>query len=365
MHAKMASHLYLLLACLCGLLLASVAFASPVTLRTATVEAPAGTFTAFTSGQEGYACYRIPSLIKLPSGALVAFAEGRKFTCSDHDWNDVVYKVSKDNGTTWGPLQLAYGESTTSHHVTIGNPVPIVMTNSSVLLVACRENKEVLSLIGNNLDSSPTWSHPRDLTPQATHPDFSWIATGPPQGLLLSTGRLVVSADHILRNGTWGSHAMVSDDGGATWRISNFIPGGNECQCAVAQNGSLVMNSRTRVGERLLSHSEDQGLSWSSPVPMTVDSVGTVTGNADVEGSIVRVGNRLVFSLPFNKGRENMTVFTSPDSGSTWHILQRVDPGPSAYSALIALNDTHAGLIYESQGYKLLSYAYITLLGEG
>ena len=39
-------------------------------------------------------------------------------------------------------------------------------------------------------------------------PAWTWIATGPPQGLELPSGRLLVAADHIGKGGVWGSHTM-------------------------------------------------------------------------------------------------------------------------------------------------------------
>ena len=37
----------------------------------------------FKSGEEGYACYRIPVLLRLPDGNLALYAEGRKLNCDD------------------------------------------------------------------------------------------------------------------------------------------------------------------------------------------------------------------------------------------------------------------------------------------
>ena len=45
--------------------------------------------TPFVSGEDGYHTYRIPSLARLPTGELLLFAEGRKLSSADHDWNDV------------------------------------------------------------------------------------------------------------------------------------------------------------------------------------------------------------------------------------------------------------------------------------
>jgi sialidase-1 len=46
----------------------------------------------FVSGKEGYDCFRIPALTRTATGDLLAFAEGRRFSCADHGWNDIVMK---------------------------------------------------------------------------------------------------------------------------------------------------------------------------------------------------------------------------------------------------------------------------------
>ena len=43
------------------------------------------------SGEEGYPCYRIPSMVRMSNDSIALFAEGRK-TCADMGWNDIVYK---------------------------------------------------------------------------------------------------------------------------------------------------------------------------------------------------------------------------------------------------------------------------------
>ena len=47
----------------------------------------------------GYYCFRIPALIRLPSGGLALYAEGRHLDCSDEAPTDIVYKTSKDDET--------------------------------------------------------------------------------------------------------------------------------------------------------------------------------------------------------------------------------------------------------------------------
>src|SRR5690606_32983134 len=55
----------------------------------------------FQKGYKGYACYRIPALVKTKEGNLLAFAEARKDNCADDGNIDMVLRRSMDNGETW------------------------------------------------------------------------------------------------------------------------------------------------------------------------------------------------------------------------------------------------------------------------
>ena len=62
----------------------------------------------FVSGTEGYPCYRIPAVLRLPSGTILVFAEGRRG--GDTGPNDIVYKASVDQGATWSALHVLHSE---------------------------------------------------------------------------------------------------------------------------------------------------------------------------------------------------------------------------------------------------------------
>lgn len=64
-----------------------------------------------------------------------------------------------------------------------------------------------------------------------------------------------------------GGRAIYSDDGGVGWAISSLANDkGGEAQVAVAQNGSLLLNSRGPAqGVRWQSASHDNGSTWSAP----------------------------------------------------------------------------------------------------
>ncbi len=75
--------------------------------------------TVFQKHEAGYYCIKIPYLLPLRSGLLLAFAEARgkvgAFGCADWSATDLVVKTSLDQGRTWSSLRVVYGNSTLVH----------------------------------------------------------------------------------------------------------------------------------------------------------------------------------------------------------------------------------------------------------
>ena len=147
---------------------------------------------------------------------------------------------------------------------------------------------------------------------------------------------------------------MLSDDNGRTWRLSaRANPKGGEAQIAVAQNGSLLLDSRGPVqGVRWESWSTDSGETWSAPL------VSDYGFGSSCQGSVVRNGSALLFAHPGridNKwNRWNISVWRSGDSGASWEAIEQVESFNStelphlhtAYSALLSGAPAYA-LAYE------------------
>src|SRR5690606_7840256 len=78
---------------------------SPGSVRIdAHVETPAGReltpTVVFEAGRSGYRTYRIPALVALASGTLLAFAEGRVDSFADNGNVDLLLRRSADGGRT-------------------------------------------------------------------------------------------------------------------------------------------------------------------------------------------------------------------------------------------------------------------------
>ena len=76
----------------------------------------------FVSGKEGYASFRIPSIIQLPNKKIIAFAEGRVNGAGDFGHVNIVMKTSLDGGKSWSALEkiVSFGI------LQAGNAAPVV-----------------------------------------------------------------------------------------------------------------------------------------------------------------------------------------------------------------------------------------------
>ncbi len=331
----------------------------------------------FSAGNEGYFAYRIPSLVTTKAGTLLAFCEGRKRELGDDGDNDLVMKRSTDNGATWSGVQLIHDEGGDAV-ITIGNPCAVVdQQTGRILLTMNRKNGRVL--ITHSDDDGVNWSAVRDITSQASRSGWGWYALGPGVGIQLvhgpHRGRLILPANHRTttdRSGPSSAHIIYSDDHGATWHVGGIVgEHTNECQLVetlVSGGGSeLLINMRNHwgrsgkrpdlIGQRVVSRSRDDGLTWSAP---TFDAALT---EPTCQASLIRYSwlnsdhdSRLLFANPAHPSkRKQMTVRLSTDEGRTWSASKLIDGGSSAYCCLTVLRDGHVGLLYERDNYKYLT----------
>lgn len=316
----------------------------------------------FLPGDGNYKCFRIPALTFDPSSStLYAFAEGRKNSCNDHGFVDLVLKTSRDRGATWGPLSTIYSASNATHFTTVGNPAPVLLAPNSLLLPFCEDNQRVGFL--RSTDGGAHWGAPTFLPPSVLPRGLTWVATGPPGSLRLPSGRLVVPVDAQAPDLPYSSGALLSDDAGATWTLSALVQGGNEAQAVALPwrgAGALHLSMRAAAGgARLAASSEDGGATWSAPWHTIAETA--------CEGSVAALprhagGPKLLMSSAFAPTRANLTVHQSADDGKTWTPALRVYAGSSAYSSLAALDEVGAvGLLFEADAYTRIAFTSLAL----
>ncbi|MET9775906.1 sialidase family protein [Streptomyces sp. NPDC006367] len=331
------------------------------------------------SRHPGYACFRIPAIVRTTGGTLLAFAEGRVLNCGDAADIDIVLRRSTDGGRTWGPLQVVNDGGGDTH----GNPAPVVdRTTGRILLLetynagrtddaGCAVPCERAPHVQHSDDDGRTWSVPRDLTAQVRPPGWnSWYATGPVHGVQLTgggrAGRLVVGVNAESWDGTrvTRNHAalIVSDDGGDHWKVAatdtwpvaadgTFRQKPSELTLTERTDGSLLVSGReeggTDLGHRTQAVSLDGGDSFAAPFRALP---GLYT--PQVQGATLRLGDRLLLSAPADPDRRRtMTVRSSYDGGATWDSVDRstvITRDWAGYSDMVAVDGTTVGLLYEA-----------------
>ncbi|MER8221108.1 sialidase family protein [Streptomyces sp. NPDC094143] len=369
-------------------LLVTSVLLTPLTAGATTATAGPGCASSvpYVSGEGGYATYRIPATVTTRAGTVLAFAEGRRGGAGDTGDIDVVLRRSADGGCTWGPLTVvAAGDGDTR-----GNPAPVVDPRSgAVVLLTSYNSGDVTEaqimrgevtpeqsrrvFVQRSRDDGRRFTEPREITAQVKHPSWRWYATGPGHALALThgpyAGRLIVPANHSASPPPgspdtgrepryYGAHALLSDDGGRTWRpgfVDDSYDGtanANESTATQLPDGSVYFNARdqhgTGAGHRLDSRSSDGGASLDRPytVQPTLNDVPVV------QGSVLQPAGRhgpLLFSGPsVPTARRAMAVWRSTDGGATFTRALTLSPHPAAYSDLVPLGRKAVGILYET-----------------
>jgi sialidase-1 len=228
----------------------------------------------FKGGEGGYSCVRIPAILTTAKGTLIAFGEGRMFTCADNTKKDLVYKRSLDNGKTWSNIQVIHGgNSTNGSYSGYRNVVPIQLKyNQRILVPFCRDNLTIMQSYSD--DDGVTFSPPQ-MIPNVVKPDWQTLALGPSGGLLLQSNCILVSAHYSLNKTAGGafsiSYTMLNDDNGqfdkwylgSEYGLDNFYPNEGQAVELLPDANSIFINSRSYSTVRIGAYSYDGGITFN------------------------------------------------------------------------------------------------------
>jgi sialidase-1 len=340
----------------------------------------------FVAGTESYHTYRIPAVVTSAAGTVLAFCEGRKKSSSDTGDVDLLVKRSTDGGETWSEQKLIWSDAEN----VCGNPAPVLDrdtgtvwllltwnrgsdTEKAILEAKSKDTRRVF--ITHSTNDGVTWDKPREITESVKKPGWRWYATGPVNGIQLARGkykgRLVVPANHSDHSDPtqhpFRSHAIYSDDHGATWRIGGVEEEKtNESTIVELADGTLLHNMRSYHGKnrRAVARSSDGGLTWSALMmdPALIEPVCQASILRHSWPDAERKGV-ILFSNPASTRREKMTVRLSEDDGANWPVSRELWSGPAAYSCLTLLPNGIIGCLYErgeTNPYQKIVFARFT-----
>ena len=359
----------------------------------------------FVSGNEGHKSYRIPAIIKLPDGSLLAFAEGRVNNAGDFGDINIVLKKSTDKGKSWSALQTVVDYD----KMQAGNPAPVVDLYDPAfpggrifLFYNTGNNHEGEVRKGNGLrevwyktstDGGLTWSEPVNITVQTHRPkqpqlnpsynfseDWRSYANTPGHAMQFGSGkykgRIFVAANHsegdpLPKAEDYKAHGFFTDDHGSGFRLSQTVstPGGNESMATEMSGDKLMMNSRNQQGDiraRIVSISSNGGESWDTTY------FDTNLPDPVNQGSILTVGkkkgkNIIAFcNAADTRRRDNLTLRISYNDGLQYSKSIVVDKSNNdkqrdftAYSDLVKLSRKKIGVLYEKENYSRIVFKLI------
>ena len=346
--------------------------------------------------KEGNDYYRIPTLVQLSNGDLLAFADKRIGTIGDlPNQIEVVYKRSKNNGKTWSEEKRITPKSTSKSDGhgdagfildrKTGNIVGVVAAGNG-FLKSTPDNPIRIKIIKSK-DNGETWSEPVDITPQIygsackdtvrKNWQAAFAASG--NGVQLRNGRMLFvlnvreakATELFIRN-----YVMYSDDGGDTWKVSKNAPqsssGGDEAKIVELNDGSLLMAIRAKDKyQRRLAKSTDNGETWGEAV-FRSDLRSSASNGDIIYYTSTNNGwdkNRLITmfdTAPYPPPPSNPKIYYSYDEGKTWKSFL-IHSGQAGYSSLAILNDGSIGILAEIGGawngpiyFMRLNMKYIT-----
>ena len=310
----------------------------------------------FVAGKEGAHSYRIPSLVATARDALVVACEARRETWVDKSPTDIVTRRSGDGGRTWEPIQtpLRGGKGA------MMDPVLVADSRGGRLILLAvhrpdgaedKESAAAWSVVST--DDGRTWGKPARLPATALPKSTLPHGFGPGSGIATADGRLIVPIRIASGTGerrTVRNHALISQDGGFTWKTGGAGKAGGEFQIAQAADGRLIA-LRRGGSRRLQSESADLGATWSAERHRP-ELVGIEDG---CQGSLLRAGSVLLHAAPAggsggpghdNRGR--LALYRSADHGATWSQGAVIHPLASGYSCMAQLSDGRVAIVWES-----------------
>lgn len=362
---------------------------------------------------DGYnAPYRIPAITTAKNGDVIAIND-RRYCGSDigNGHIDLVGRVSKDNGLTWGADQMIADGTGTSGADDCGY-------GDAAVVADCESNKVLVMMASGNVNypnstlanpirmarvvgtyneetSSWDWSSPVDVTDYFYQTVFNSELTK----MFIGSGRIAQSRK--VKVGDYyrlyaalccdgGNRVVYSDDFGTTWKLlggstATCAVDGNEPKCEELPDGSVLLSSRKAYGRyfNIFTYTDvSTGAgTWGDVVASNAQTGGISYSNNSCNGEIYMMkalrasDNKPVTlalqSIPTGSSRSDVKIYykvldeatdydTPANFASSWDGSYMVASGNAGYSTFTLQHNGKIGFYWEdnSVGNSLFDMVY-------
>lgn len=373
--------------------------------------------------------YRIPALATTKDGTLIAMADyrhsGTDIGVTDKGRIDLHYRMSYDNGNTWGEVKtLINGQGADSPdfmNVGFGDPCIVADRESDrVLVMSCAGNVSFQNGTRTNHqniarfyseDGGETWSAPEDIA-ESIYAQFDASGYGPVRSMFVASGRIMQSritkvGDYyrlycaVLVRDRWAKHmnyVLYSDDFGGSWKVLGDInkPAvyntADEPKVEELPNGAILLSSRYNGGRyyNIFVYSDVASGTgfWDDAAFSGASNGGVESKDNSTNGEVMLIpvtrvedGEEiyiLLQSVPLGPNRKNVGIYykelademvdyLSPSLiARNWDGVKQVTTLNSAYSTMSWQKDNRLGFLYEEEthGASNLAYGGYTIVYE-
>ncbi|QHB43554.1 MAG: hypothetical protein [psittacine adenovirus 7] len=327
---------------------------------------PFRTQTIFQPGDFGASFFRIPVLLDLSSGGLIAAGLCKYGTVTDQERSTIAVAISTDGGLTW-PAQVDVLEPTS------GAPAGRYMDPCLVedafgiihLFAVYFENDNHAATVDPNYDFVHTtsadggysWTDPQSLR-GLKKPNEVYFFQCPGIGITLYNGTIVVPCQVWMGNNSFFSTIIYSTDG-VNWvratadGTASVVPPLNTNEAQIAEfpvNGQIIMVARRQGGSglvnltRVVVYTTDLGNTWNiHPTNATIRQTVPCMASLLRITSPAREWVLLLCAPSANNtdneyGRSEMTLQAYTDRQMEWRLVGLVNRQPTLGYSCLAMN---------------------------
>lgn len=301
--------------------------------------------------EQGYARIQSPALASAGGKQLLLFAEGRSnprtaeervvqntFAAGD---TDILMKRSSDGGISWDEqLTVVAGAGSGE---TYCFPQTVTTADGKIILHYSKLSGSISGSTGyeydpvsqeiyqvESADGGNSWSTPVAITAALTD-GTEYVRSGPSHGVSLRSpayaGRLVMP----LTRGENTVLVALSDDNGASWRLSGQIPGNGLQYGSVVEleDGRLMLvtgHNRSTPRSRMVSYSSNGGETWTPAEAIAVDFATGSDGHL-YPGLLVKGPDGTIYNANATGREKDSETYNGPTFGTNPVLFSSTDDG--------------------------------------